>query len=335
MRNIPFVLLSLTCLLASCNPHPIESPALTSVIIEAVDETYLYLPQEDDNGNDPNEMLAESNGQFRISIPAGVPLSDEERLVFSKGLVNAINYVNYFYGEHSEYWALNGFGRTVVEVYERLADSRWGRYFCFILSSLDKHPLWSIEEEVLAVWLGFETICGTFDQEPHFHHWFKRMDDAIEFLAEGKALEGNYQYLGSINIEVPDVYPPKENMHYFNRADELVVDFKRMGVRPCSLYIGAMEHFCEILSDSYKKGPPYYKGDISTTVITVICAEVDEKLYYVRALCGYTDDPDDPLDRILYYDIPGPLLYREPENAKEAFLLEQIVKLGNKHEITE
>jgi len=280
-------------------------------------------------------MLAESIEQFSFSIPVGIPLSYEERVFLGNGLVNAINYDNYFYGEYSDYWSLNGFGKTEVEVYELLTDSRLNRDFCFIIKSLLKHPLRSTVEGFVAIWLGLDIVCGKLSQEPHDNYWFETIDDAINFLADGKVLEGNCLYHGSLSVDIPIVYAPVENMCYFNRSDDLIKDFKRMGVRPCSLYIGTVYHDCEIIEDVYKKGPPYYKGDIATTVITVICVEIDEKLYYVRILCGYTDDPDDPLYRLLYYDIPGPLPYREPENEKEAFLLEQIVNLGIRYEITE
>ena len=332
MRKVYLLLLALVCLLASCGSHPAIAPDLPDVIVEEVDDPGLSLQHGYIDDTDNAELSAEPSEQLGYSISVGVPLDEEEQMYYGKALVNAINHDNYFYGEYSDYWPLNDFGKTEVDVYERLRYRTWSRDFCFVIKTLEKHHQWPEGKDVFAIWLALDTVCGKFMQYPFFSYWYESMDDAIEFLAESKVLEGDYLYLGSIIVEIPSTYPPEENMDYFDRVEDLFEDFKRAGIRQGSLYIGIQYHDCTRLGDNWAS---YYKGDIVTTVSTEFCLMIEEKLYYTRVLTGHTNNPDDPLPRLLITGVPGPLYYREPENAKEAFLLEQIVKLGNVHEFTE
>jgi len=258
-------------------------------------------------------------------LPVGNMLSEDERRYFSEALANAINNGHYFFGEYSyNTWILNGIGAAEVEVYEnRLWGNPGYRRFCFIILKpvLDENEgsYYYQREVYLSVWLSMDR-AGFFAQTSVVSY---RQDSVEglrdELVGQSQWHSNNYCYIGNIWIDIPPVYPPNVP-NLFSRTDDLIVAIIEAGVPRFTLYMGLQDR--SVLARYDESGKDLIKE------VVYFCVVIDGEKYYGRC----TNHSD-------YYPVlsvfwPGTdLPFRETYDEEEVFLLEQIIKLGNKYEI--
>jgi len=262
--------------------------------------------------------------EYYHGLPIGDELTEQELRYFSESLANAINNENYFYGEFSQAWAINGLGEVEFEIYEnvqQIKESR--RYFWLILTSptidIDKTS-YHQEEVYFSLFLSMD-MYGTLSQ----HLGGSMCNASIEGLRSDLVASNqwptsnNYSFLGSTWTDIPPVFPPN-NPDYFTRIDDIIEIIREAVTNRFLLYTGLQEKYYHGL---------YNLDTVEFTESIYFCVVIEEEKYFGH--CFYHS----MLYPVLSIEWPDndDMPFRYPYDDKEAFILEQIISLGNVYEI--
>jgi hypothetical protein len=279
----------------------------------------------------PEEVFVLSNVNYYHGAPEGKDLTENQRKYFAEALTNAINVSNYFMGEYSYCWELNGIGKTEAEVYGYVQGGAYPseidtfEHYLFIEYIITTPIICNDEDseyfqkECYAIILLSMDRYGNLSPRANLDSVHATLDDARAEFAANFLPVFMYIYRGTIAINVPQVYLP-DIPDQFSRIDEIVEAIYETGISQFSLYTGLQSSFNE-----HRLGD---NNEVCITEFIEFCVVIDEKKYLGEYLC-YSQYSN--LDNYLRVDdVYEP--YREPNNDMERFLLDQIVKLGNIYE---
>ena len=246
--------------------------------------------------------------EFHYGIPPGNTLTESERKRYGDALLKAINNQNYFYGDYSRLWPLNGIGRVEVEIYK---DDYLRSVYFIILNPVDVNQ----EVRYYSIALSFGTN-NDFRQLIQSSFYKESLYDSREMLV-GFNLRGPlYKYIDCIDLDIPLVYPPNDP-DVFPCINKIIDDLKEFGICNFTLYTGLQE-------DYYNYKPN--KDVLVYSSVIEYCVVTDEKKYI--GSCSYhSDSPSLGIDHL-------GSLYHEPYDDIESYRIEQMIKLGNKYEVT-
>jgi len=262
-----------------------------------------------------DEPHAESAAELRYGPPIGMALTESERKYYGDALVNAINNQNYYYGEYSFKWPLNGIGKSKVEVYK----SEYRVTFIFLNSTVgnQRDSYYFQKECYFSVGLAIDEY-GMLAQISQSGYCQPDVEGLrAELIANNLHWEHPWIYLCTIEVDIPPVYPP-DNPDLFSYICDIIDYIRVHDVGSFTLYTGLQDR-------------SYHSKDGSDEILwreeIEYCVVIGEEKYFGR--CVYT--PGFPFMEIS----PESQLPFEPQNKIEAYRMEQIFKLGKKYEIVE
>lgn len=360
MRKLLMLFLPIILMLASCvliyddlsgyqgDDIIIENDILKREAIELPPRNYQRVDTSDTGNIDlsidsssqssvsPEEIQDDPAFMNHYDFRIGSGLNEDEQRYYGESFAKNTGIKNYFHGEYSSSWPLENLAVTEVEIYgsaplfmdlDKYTTTIGASKLFFLVTEpiILKDRYSDFQCSSYAVYSIDVGKYGELSLELWGVGFFNSVDEARAHLNRLHNNGFNITYLDKVKVEILPGYTP-DNQGHNSYIEEIVEAINAMGVTQYTLYLGMQcSHVYYTDNDGLcGECDNHYAGYVEYSVVT-------GEAKYLGRYTYYSCSPD-LHEWQLDNDTDFP--YREPVHEEEEYLMEQIIKLGEKYEIT-